>query len=253
MFSRRISCLAGAMGLAGMMGLLFAVHAEEESPDPAKGVEVLARGPVHEAYAEPTDGRPEPGPIVAKQPPDPVDELAPDQKPEGDQVEWIPGYFAWDDEASDFTWVSGFWRNPPPGRDWTPGHWQEVDGGWQWAPGFWAASDIQAVEYLPPPPPSIDNGASVPAPDETSTYVPGCWIYRETRYFWRPGYWVEFRPDWCWIPDRYSWTPTGYLFIAGYWDHPLVDRGLLFAPVRFDRELLFGQCLWLRRYHVRRA
>src|SRR5207302_37075 len=83
-------------------------------------------------------------------------------------------YWSWDDETAGFIWVSGFWRTPPPGRVWTPGHWQEVEGGWQWAPGFWAAQDIQQVEYLPPPPPSIDSGASTPAPDEASIYVPAC-------------------------------------------------------------------------------
>jgi WXXGXW repeat (2 copies) len=236
-----LSAFAGALCLAGGLAWQASVmRADDQKPDDANGVEVLARGPVHEAYAEPTDVRPEPMPVIAKQPPDPIQELAPDQKPEGDNIVWIPGYFTWDDEASDFTWVSGFWRNPPPGREWTPGHWQEVDGGWQWAPGFWASQEIQTVEYLPPPPPSIDNGPSVPAPDETSAYVPGCWVYRE-RYFWRPGYWVESQPDWCWIPDRYSWSPTGYLFVAGYWDYPLENRGMLFAPVRFDRRALARQ------------
>ena len=31
------------------------------------GVEVQARGPVHEAYAEPPDARPEPSPLVTKE------------------------------------------------------------------------------------------------------------------------------------------------------------------------------------------
>ncbi len=109
--------------------------------------------------------------------------------------------------------MSGFWRTPPPNRTWTPGHWQEVDGGWQWSPGFWPAQDIQQVEYLPPPPASIDEGPSVPAPDENSIYVSGCWVYRETRYFWRPGYWIEFNPDWCCIPDHYCWTPAGCILV----------------------------------------
>jgi len=239
MRSRTFLSVAGAFCLgAGLLWTASAPRAEDAPADPSQGVDVQARGPVHEAYAEPAETRPEPEPVVPKQPPDPVQEVAPDQKPEGDNIVWIPGYWAWDDEATDFTWVSGFWRAPPPGREWTPGHWQEVDGGWQWVPGFWASQDVQQVEYLPPPPPSIDNGPSVPAPEETSSYVPGCWVYHETRYLWRPGYWVQANPDWCWIPDHYCWTPTGYLFVAGYWDYPLESRGLLFAPVRFDRRLL---------------
>src|SRR5262245_60231097 len=46
------------------------------------GVEVQARGPVHEAYAQPNGSDPRPGPVVNKQPPDPVPETPPDQKPE---------------------------------------------------------------------------------------------------------------------------------------------------------------------------
>ena len=46
---------------------------------PPNEVEVLARGPVHEAYAEPVDPNPVAGPVVAKEPPAPIDELPPDQ------------------------------------------------------------------------------------------------------------------------------------------------------------------------------
>src|SRR6266436_5157285 len=92
----------------------------EEQPASQQGVEVLARGPVHEAYAEPVDAQPAPSPIIRKQPPDPIAELPPDQKPEGDNVQWLPGYWAWDDDRSDYIWVSGFWRQPPPGRQWVP-------------------------------------------------------------------------------------------------------------------------------------
>src|SRR4051812_18638656 len=80
-------------------------------PGATEGVDVQARGPVHEAYAGPTEARPEPTPLVAKQPPDPVAEVPPDQRPEGDNVVWVPGYWSWDQDASDFLWVSGFWRN----------------------------------------------------------------------------------------------------------------------------------------------
>ena len=99
--------------------------------DPPQGVEVQARGPVHEAYAESVGGQPKAAPIVPKQPPAAVEELPPDQKPEGDNVQWIPGYWAFDEEKADYLWVSGFWRVPPPGRQWTPGHWKQADGGWQ--------------------------------------------------------------------------------------------------------------------------
>src|SRR4051794_25510429 len=43
---------------AGLLGLLSAAPAQNEPPPNPEGVEVLARGPVHEAYAEPTDPHP---------------------------------------------------------------------------------------------------------------------------------------------------------------------------------------------------
>src|SRR5262245_28905542 len=110
-------------------------------------VEVLARGPVHEGYAEPVNQAAEAPPAIAKAPPDPVPELPPEQKPEGDNVQWIPGYWQWDDDRSDFIWISGFWRQPPPGRTWVPGHWQKVESGWQWTPGFWSGGE-QQFQYV---------------------------------------------------------------------------------------------------------
>lgn len=232
----RLRLLAPPLLLAGV-GTLLLIQSPAPSQDPAPpaapdNFEVLARGPVHEAYAEPVDYTPEPGPVAAKAPPDPIDELPPDQKPEGDDVEWIPGYWGWDDEAKEYLWVSGFWRDMPPGRRWVPGTWQEAADGWHWTPGFWAAEDQESVEYVPPPPASIDAGPSVRPANETDIYVPGTWVYRETRFFWRPGYYVEYRPDWVWVPAHYVWTPGGCIFVEGYWDHPLHLRGLLFAPIR---------------------
>jgi hypothetical protein len=202
-----------------------------------QGTEVLTRGPVHEAFAEPMTGQPQPGPIVPQQPPDLIDEMPPDQKPEGNTVQWIPGYWHWDDDSANYLWVSGFWRDVPPDRQWVPGTWNQVQGGWQWAPGYWADAQQQDVTYLPPPPPSIDNGPSTPAPNPDSVYVPGIWVYRDSRYLWRPGFFIAYNPDWVYTPACYQWTPAGYVFVDGYWDYPLTRRGLLFAPVLFDRAL----------------
>ncbi len=212
-------------------------------PAQGDGIEVLARGPVHEAFAS-TAEAPVASPVVAKQPPEPIEELPPDQKPAGDNVQWIPGYWSWDEEGSQFIWISGFWRQPPPGRAWIPGAWREVKGGWQYVPGFWQElaprqpqqpqqplAQVQPeIEYLPQPPQSLEIGPSNAAPSITSVYVPGSWVWRG-KYFWRPGVWVEHRADWVWAPARYHWTPAGYVFCDGYWDYPLSTRGVLFAPV----------------------
>jgi hypothetical protein len=49
----------------------------------AEGVETLTRGPVHEAFAAPSAADPEPTATVKEKPPEPIDEVAPDFKPEG--------------------------------------------------------------------------------------------------------------------------------------------------------------------------
>src|SRR5262249_20460059 len=126
-----------------------------------------------------------------------------------------------------------------------------VEEGYQWVPGFWASTDQEELTYLPTPPPSIDRGPSAPAPDTNSTYVPGCWVYRETRFVWRPGYWTAYRPDWVWMPAHYLWAPSGCLFVEGYWDYPLHERGLLFAPIRLKRRALLREAWsFIPRYVV---
>jgi hypothetical protein len=211
--------------------------AEPQNPDaPPDDIEVQTRGPVHEAYAQPINPSPRPGLVVPKQPPDPIQELPPDQKPEGDNVQWIPGYWAWEADRNDFMWISGLWRVPPPDRKWVPGHWSEGEGGWQWTPGFWVAASQEQVQYVEEPPPdSLDNGPSFPAPDDNSIYVPGSWVYASSGYAWQPGYWQAARPGFVWTPACYAWTPLGYCYVNGYWDYELDDRGLLFAPVCFHR------------------
>src|SRR5262245_3009931 len=156
--------------------------AEEGRRESTPGAEVQARGPVHEAFAEPGTP-PSAAPVVPKQPPAPIEELPPEQKPAGKQVQWIPGYYQW--ELKDFLWVSGCWRVSPPGKVWLPGRWQQVSGGWQWVSGCWVEEKRSEVELLPPPPAPREQEIPRLAPGQV--YEPGCWVYREKGYAWRPG------------------------------------------------------------------
>jgi hypothetical protein len=227
--------------LAGML-LLGAVPAQgQQAAGKGDDVEVLTRGPIHEAYADPGVTPTEAAPVVPKPPPDPIDEAPPDQKPAGENVVWIPGYFDWDEDREDFLYVCGFWRSPPPGRTWVPGSWRHVEDGWQRTPGFWAAAEQDNIQFLPPPPAPLEAVPATPAPSADSFYTPGVWVYRQSRYLWRPGVWITYRPGWVWVPAHYVWTPVGWVFVDGYWDYPLRDRGLLFAPVYFTGRP------WLRR------
>jgi len=103
----------------------------------SRGEQTLTRGPVHEAFAGIVSYNPEPGLIVKKIPPDAINELPPDVRPEGDNITWIPGYWAWDDGLNDFLWISGTWRALPPGREWISGYWAAAAQGHQWTSGYW--------------------------------------------------------------------------------------------------------------------
>jgi hypothetical protein len=199
-----------------------------------QGVDIQIRGPVHEAFAEAITFDPEPGIVVRKEPPQLIEELPPAQRPEGRNVDWIPGYWSWDDEDNDFTWISGVWRSLPPGRQWRSGYWMPTNSGFQWISGYWDDDDLDEVEYLPEPPESVETGPSVQATAADQLWVPGIWVWHNGRYAWRAGYWAHAEPNWMWTPAHYAWSPRGYIFVDGYWDYPVERRGILFAPARFQ-------------------
>jgi hypothetical protein len=205
-------------------------------PAPQKGVEVLTRGPVHEAFATPTD-EPQPTTAVSKKPPAPLEEMPPEQKPEGNSI-WIGGYWAWDEDRNDYLWVSGIWRTPPPNKRWVAGYWREDGDKNQWVPGFWAEAQKEAekhdVTYLPKPPeaPATADAGAPPAAD--SFFVPGQYVWTGERYAWRAGYWGKVQPGYVWVPAHFRWTPYGYIYIGGYWDVAVAQRGVLYAPVVID-------------------
>ena len=203
------------------------------APGGEEGVQVLTRGPVHEAFAETVTFDPEAGIVVPKRPPTAIEELPPDQRLEGANVTWIPGYWAWDDERSDFLWVSGIWRNLPPNRQWVPGYWGRSGSGFQWTSGYWADANVSEVEYLPEPPATVEAGPNKAASSADQTWLPGSWVWQQNRYAWRPGFWAAVQPDWVWTPAHYVHTPRGYVFVDGYWDYSVSRRGVLFAPVYF--------------------
>ena len=227
-------CLVAALAALGAnLGSHEAMSAPPGPPD-ATGTQVLARGPVHEAFAETVTFDPEPGIVVTKAPPAAIQELPPEQKPEGAHVAWIPGYWGWDDDRSDFLWVSGVWRALPPGRQWMPGYWGKSAQGFQWTSGYWGDAKVTDVQYLPEPPATVEAGPNIPAPSPDDTWLPGNWVWQNGRYAWRPGFWATAQPNWDWIPAHYVYAPRGYVFVDGYWDYSLGRRGVLFAPVYFN-------------------
>lgn len=224
----------GALSALAVGGVLLAPN---KASAIEAGVEELTRGPVHEAFAASVSFDPTPGILVRMAPPAMIEEVPPEQRLEGDNVSWIPGYWGWDEEQNDFIWISGIWRNLPPGRQWVPGYWAATDGQWQWTSGYWADEAEEEIAYLPEPPKSIESGPNVDAPSSNDVWISGNWRYRDDRYAWQPGYWQPAQQNWMWVPAHYQWTRRGYVFVGGYWDYNVNRRGVVFAPVRFRRDV----------------
>ncbi len=218
------------------------IAGEADLPPPVPGQEqpeVLTRGPVHEAFAEPVSLQTDEGLVTAKQPPASIEEMPPKEKPEGGSFTWVPGYWSWDGERNNYIWVSGCWRIAPPKMSWVSGYWTRVGVGWRWVSGFWMQAGNNEIEYLKDPPAAVDIEPSGLPPAADSIWVPGCWYWSHDRYVSRPGYWLQGQAGWVWIPSHYVWTPRGYAFSNGHWDYTLERRGVLFAPVYFPSSVVY--------------
>ncbi len=230
------------LAMTSLGGLSSAAVAQPSSPEqqyapPAlpnqEQPEVLSRGPVHEAFAEPVNIQLQAGLVAPDRPPPNIEELPPEERPQGQQFVWIPGYWSWDADRHGYIWVSACWRVAPPRMSWVPGYWSPVSGGWEWVAGFWTPAGAQEIEYLPAPPTDDDVEPLGPPPSEDTIWVPPCMYWVQGQYVRRGGYWLAAQPNWVWVPSHYLVTPRGYIFAAGHWDYSLERRGVLFAPIYF--------------------
>ena len=224
--------------LIAMVMATGTLYGQTQTPPipPEEEPEVLTRGPVNEAFAQPVNIDEDNGFTAPEEPPPDIEETLPEERPDGEQYEWVPGYWAWDTDRNEYIWVSGCWRAVPPGKYWVPGYWTEVEDGWRWVAGYWASAGVREIEYLPPPP----AVTYVDPPVSTASdriWVPPCWYWHNGHYTLRSGYWIDAREDWVWIPSHYVWTPRGYVFVNGHWDYQLRNRGILFAPVYFPGHI----------------
>lgn len=205
------------------------VDASPSIPAEEAAVQPLQQGPIHEAFAT----APTPtftGDVAPYAPPEPIREDPAIAMPNSSGSTWIPGYWHWDTQQQQYIWISGLYRIAPPGRTWVPCVWAESDNG-QYVRfgGYWAdAGSPQG--YLPTPPaPRLETPSL--APSNQSFWLPGHWAYEQNQYQWTPGYWTDRYSDWIWQPASYIRTPTGFVFVSGYWDYEPTVRGTPFAPV----------------------
>src|SRR5271169_2017878 len=145
MTTKVLICWGGTLAASAMLlAVCLPASAQDASQPPAvpaeempAGSQVLASGPVHEAFAKPVSMDPQAPILVPNQPPENLQEMPPAERPAGANIVWVPGYWAWDAERNDFVWVSGCWRNAPPNTYWVPGYWLQAGNGWEWIGGFW--------------------------------------------------------------------------------------------------------------------
>lgn len=155
--------------------------------------EVLLRGPVHEAFARPNVGEIVHGEIAPQQPPAALKEIKPAVR-EG--MQWVDGYWSFDKSAGDFVWVTGTLRRAPQGAAWVAGQWSQTAEGYVRTPGYWkVAGEAQAAV-----------NAQANAAAQTAATID--------------------------VPARKIETLDGVIDVPGYVDHPLSDRGVLYAPMR---------------------
>src|SRR5947209_7104111 len=117
-----LSSFSTALATSALLTIFcFASWAQDSDQPPAippdelpAGSQVLAQGPVHEAFAKPVSMEAEEPILVPQQPPENLQEVPPAEQPAGAGIVWVPGYWAWDQDRNDFVWVSGCWRNAPP-------------------------------------------------------------------------------------------------------------------------------------------
>ncbi len=191
--------------------------------------------PMHEAFVTAAQPVVRAGAIVPFAPPPPVEELRSLVDREGTNVAWIKGYWAWHDDM--FVWITGLNREIPPGRRWVPGQWNQTAGGYQWHSGFWADAKSDAVAVVPRPP---EHTWLLPPQGiaDGSFWMPSGYQWQGNQFVLKQGYSSRHQPKFVWQPSTYVQTPTGFVFVSGYWDFALSLRGTPLAPTAIARDQL---------------
>jgi len=190
--------------------------------------------PIHEAFAQPAAPTLDSAVVVTKKPPEPIEELPPDVKPEGDNVVWLPGYWAFDSEARPISFgsaasgatfrraVSG-WRILDAGRH-----------GFRWTPGYWSESTPQQTYY--PPPAGSRRGRAPPAPNDDSFMSPDMDLPRHALHV-AAGLLDRASPRLDVDAAALLVDTAGYIFVDGFGTTSSVVGASCSAPTYFGRGI----------------
>ena len=198
---------------------------------------MLTRGPVHEAFAETVTFDPEPGIVVPKAPPDRSKKW---RLTKGRKAPTWPGSPATGVGMTSETISCGSAASGAPCRpvaSGCPGIGPNRDKAINGRRDTGPMRKRTRFSTCPSRPRRSRRVRTLPRLPRTITWLPGCWVWQQNRYAWRPGNWIAGHQDWQWVPDYYVWTPRGYVFVDGYWDYSVARRGVLFAPVYFNADV----------------
>lgn len=85
----------------------------------------------------------------------------------------------------------------------------------QAVPAVVAPSPQVIVMQAAPPPPIAE---AVPAPRAGFAWAPGHYEFRDGRYVWHTGSWIQDRPGWTWQEARWLQRPDGsWVLAGGHW------------------------------------
>ena len=116
-----------------------------ETPRPWPAARSTRRSP------SPSRTSPSPAPSSPASRPTPSRSCRPTRSPRATTCSGSPATGPGTTRRNDFLWVSGFWRDVPPGRRWVPGTGRRSRAAGSGSPGFWAADQAEQVSYVPPP------------------------------------------------------------------------------------------------------
>ncbi len=241
----------------GLTGILFAQDDKNDVPSPPTPVADLA---VPNAVPEVLGA--EPGEVLTRGrstklcqaggrrhqrtanrsqgPPALIEELPPDERPVGENVLWIPGYFAWDEDRLDFIWISGVYRDAPRGILGSRVTGDQPLAGPNGFRVFGLQSHKKQQIKLKPKSSFTQSRRSrwskarPSAAERESFWIPGNWRYVSNKYAWQAGYWSAAQHGLDLVPAPLHWNAAGYVLYPRVWDYSLAQRGLVFAPVYFD-------------------
>ena len=249
-------CFQAGVLLAGVMAAAFlantAASADDTTvPPPAAdtgvpnmsgnshdaGMEVMTRGPIHEAFAQPINSGTVNQLVVPEKPPEAIEEIPPDEKPADESTIWIGGYWAWNDDRQDFDWVSGVWRVPPPNEALGRRLLERGQRRQQLGAGLLDAHERRERGLL-----SAAARLVGTRPHERSTVArqyldPRLLALGEHALRLAAGPLGRGTGQLDLDAGLLLLEPAGWVFCTGYWDYALDQRGLLFAPVSFTRPI----------------